>query len=319
MTTDDIVSGIRDLPAAQDRCSYSLLTLEDEDGPFFGKNLDGDVCFVIPSSSAHPRHSSRSTKELTLILDLECVFNIDGSERTMLSNILVCRSSDDTEVSAFIRLCAAFAGDDLNSRSITELFSALTRLFMSKRASDSNAVTGLFGELYTIYYLDSMDMDVSGFWQRKDLMKFDFTIDQEKRMEVKTASGLERRHHFKHEQLFYEDYDIVVVSIMLREANQGVSVLDVVDHCRKKYASDYSRLKIIENRLSGFSDMELMKIVYDAPYLEKNIKFIPAPDVPRFREKSPNNLTNAEYDCNLGDSVGMTLEQLGQWLIQSCK
>jgi hypothetical protein len=312
--TDEIVTGIRSLSSAGGRESYSLLTLDGEEGPFFGKNLEGDVCFVIPSVSAHPHQSSRSTKELTLILDIECEFNIGGSEKTMLSNILVCKSSDETEVSAFVRLCAAFAGDDLNSRSITELFSALTRLFTTKSRSDAGSIAGLFGELYTIYYLDSMDIDVSGYWQKKDLMKFDFSIDQEKRIEVKTSAGPERRHHFRHEQLFYEDYDIVVVSIMLREANQGISVLNVVDYCRKKYASDYARLNIIERRVSNYSDGELMKMVYDLPYLKNNIRFIPASEIPRFKEKSPNNLTNAEYDCNLGGTAGMTLDQLAQWM-----
>jgi hypothetical protein len=314
MMTDEIISKIRNLTPVSDGNSYSLITIDKENGPFFGKNQIGNVCFVIPSTSAHPRQSSRATKELSLILDLECGFNIDGGEYSMLSNILVCKSSDDTDIAAFIRLCTAFADDDLNSRSITELFSALTRLFTTKRQSDVNAVTGLFGELYTIYYLESQEIDVSKAWQKKDLMKFDFTISPTKRLEVKTAVGSERKHHFKHEQLYYEDYDIMVVSLMLREANQGISVFDVVDFCRKKYASDYARLNIIENKLSDYSDDELKGMVYDETYLERNIKFVPASEVPRFKEKSPNNLTNAEYDCNLGEIIGITIDQLRQWM-----
>ena len=314
MMTDEIISKIRTLTPVNDGNMYSLITIGKENGPFFGKNQIGDVCFVIPSNSAHPHQSSRATKELSLILDLECGFNIDGMEYSMLSNILLCKSSNDTDIAAFIRLCTAFAGDDLNSRSITELFSALTRLFTTKRQSDVNAITGLFGEIYTIYYLESQDIDVFKAWQRKDLMKFDFTISPTKKLEVKTATGSERKHRFKHEQLYYEDYDIMVVSLMLREANQGISVFDVVDFCRKKYASDYARLKIIESRLSDYSDDELKGMIYDESFLERNIKFVPASEVPRFKEKSPNNLTDAEYDCNLGDIIGINVDQLRQWI-----
>ena len=314
MTTDDIITQIKRLSPVTGGNSYSLITMDSESGPFFGKNQAGNVCFVIPSNSAHPKQSSRATKELSLILDLECGFNIDGADKAMLSNILVCKSLDETDISAFIRLCAAFAGDDLNSRSITELFSALTRLFTTKRQSDANTIAGLFGELYTIYYLDSQEIDVSKAWQKKDLMKFDFTISPSKRMEVKTAIGAERKHHFRHEQLYYEDYDIVIVSLMLREANEGISVFDIVDYCRKKYASDYARLNIIESKLSDYSDDELRGMVYDETYLERNIKFVPASEVPRFKEKSPNNLTNAEYDCNLGETIGITIDQLRQWM-----
>ncbi|MBR3410579.1 MAG: PD-(D/E)XK motif protein [Candidatus Methanomethylophilaceae archaeon] len=290
------------------------MTIDGEQGPFFGRGSEGETCFVVRSFSAHPHKSPRSTRELELILDTECKFTIDGSERTMLSNVLVCKSTDETELSAFIRLCAAFAGDDLNSRSMAELFSALTRMLTAERRSDPRTVSGLFGELYTIYYLDSRGIDVSGYWQRKDLMKFDFSLDPEKRMEVKTTSGQERRHHFRHEQLYYEDYDIMVVSVMLREANQGISVLDLANYGRRRYASDLARLSIIESRLAGHSDAELAKAVYDAPYLEGNIRFIPASEVPRFKEKSPGNLTNAEYDCNLDGTAGITLDRLAQWI-----
>lgn len=316
MMTEEIISKIRSLSPSNDGSSYTLITLDKEYGPFFGKNQSGNVCFVMPSNSAHPRQSSRATKELSLILDLECGFNIDGIEKSMISNILVCKSSDETEISAFVRLCTAFAGDDLNSRSITELFSALTRLFSTKRQSDRNTIIGLFGELYTIYYLESQDIDIAGTWQKKDLMKFDFSIAPSKRLEVKTATGVERKHHFRHEQLYYEDYDIIVVSLMIREANHGISMFDVVDYCRKKYASDYTRLNIIENKLSDYSDEELKEMIYDEPYIEGNIKFISAKEVPRFKEKSPDNLTNAEYDCILSKCESISMYDLKQWINQ---
>ena len=94
MTTDDIITQIKRLSPVTGGNSYSLITMDSESGPFFGKNQAGNVCFVIPSNSAHPKQSSRATKELSLILDLECGFNIDGADKAMLSNILVCKSLD---------------------------------------------------------------------------------------------------------------------------------------------------------------------------------------------------------------------------------
>ena len=88
----------------------------------------------------------------------------------------------------------------------------------------------------------------------------------------------------------------------------------MVDYCRKKFSSDYDRLNIIENRISNYSDDELRKIVYDKKYLEDHIKFIPASNVPRFREKSPNNLSNAEYDCVLEGSMDLEVGTVKSWI-----
>lgn len=311
---EEIIKEIQTIDVTSKDNFYTLIPLEDKYGPFFGKNCEGDICFVVQSRSAHPRQSSRKTQELILILDIECCFDINGQQKEMLSNILVCNSRDESDIAAFIRLCTAFASDDLNSHSIVDLFSALTRLFSTKRPTDANVITGLFGELYTIFFFESMGTEITKYWQKKDLMKFDFTISPTKKMEVKTVIGTERKHHFKHEQLFYEDYDIVIVSIMIRESNQGISVYDLVDYCRKKFSSDYDRLNIIENRISNYSDDELRKIVYDKKYLEDHIKFIPASNVPRFREKSPNNLSNAEYDCVLEGSMDLEVGTVKSWI-----
>jgi hypothetical protein len=311
---DEIIREIQTINVTPNSNSYTLIPLEDEYGPFFGKNSAGNICFVVQSYSAHPRQNSRNTKELVLILDIECGFDINGEQKEMLSNILVCKSRNESDIAAFIRLCTAFSSDDLNSRSIVDLFSALTRLFSTKRPADANMLIGLVGELYTIYFFENMGTAISKYWQKKDLMKFDFTISPTKKMEVKTALGSERKHHFKHEQLYYEDYDIMIVSVMLRSSNQGISAYDLVDYCRKLYSADYDRLNIIENRISNFSDEDLKEVVYDQKHLEDHIEFIPATNVPRFKEKSPNNLSNAEYDCVLEGCIDIEVGTVKSWI-----
>lgn len=42
-------------------------------------------------------------------------------------------------------------------------------------------------------------MDV--YWQSQDKMKFDFSINETKKIEVKTTTSETRKHKFKHEQL----------------------------------------------------------------------------------------------------------------------
>ena len=66
-------------------------------------------------------------------------------------------------------------------------------------------------------------------------MKFDFTLTEKKRIEIKSTLKANRTHHFKHDQLLSELYDIRVVSIMLRRSDVGISLGDLIEKINEEY------------------------------------------------------------------------------------
>ena len=74
------------------------------------------------------------------------------------------------------------------------------------------------------------------------MMKFDFSINENKRMEIKSTIKTSRTHHFKHDQLLSELYDIRIVSVMLQKNDYGESLGELIEQIRDKFADNYALL-----------------------------------------------------------------------------
>ena len=63
------------------------------------------------------------------------------------------------------------------------LFSSLKNLFDDTNIRSDVELQGFFSELYIIYYFAQKNIDILDYWQKKDKRKFDFSINEQKRME----------------------------------------------------------------------------------------------------------------------------------------
>ena len=145
-------------------------------------------------------------------------------------------------------------------------------------------------------------------------MKFDFSITAKKRLEIKSTIRPNRIHHFRHEQLLDELYDIRIVSIMLQKSDQGLSLDRLVELIRELYSDNYSLLLHIESVVSNIDHSILNSLKYDKTYLDQNIRFFDANMIPHFCEKTPDGVFNAEYDCDLENLPGVSLEDITTWI-----
>ena len=156
--------------------------------------------------------------------------------------------------------------------------------------------------------------DISKCWQSKNMMKFDFSINENKRMEIKSTIKTSRTHHFKHDQLLSELYDIRIVSIMLQKNDYGESLGELIEQIRDKFADDYALLVHIESTISQIDSEELYRIKYDSTYTKANLRYYNAKDIPHFNEKTPDGVFNAEYDCALDTSPALSEQDMIFWI-----
>jgi hypothetical protein len=119
------------------------------------------------------------------------------------------------------------------------------------------------------------------------------------KIEIKSTTKNERKHHFKHEQLAYETYDIFVVSYMLRPDDEGISLFDLIETVKPLIMGDPRRLMTLEKYLKNTSEQRLRQCKFNEQLAIDRRRIYMAQDIPRFSEQSPAGLTNAEYDCNL--------------------
>lgn len=288
-----------------------------EDGKcYFGKDKDGNVVYMIDSTAVKLPPLYQETKSLLFAFNKKCSFIIDEIPVNRVIHMLSCKEKDAEKISAFIRLTRAFSFNDVENDQyyFAKLFSSLSSLFDKEKCVSEMELQGLFAELFIITYLHSFDCDVAPYWQSKNKMKFDFSINEKKRIEIKSTTKPFRAHHFKHDQLLCDLYDIKVASIMLQKNDCGMSLGTLVEDIRTLFANDYALLLHMESVVSHIDEDMLYSIKYDCTYLKNNIKFFDAKNIPHFSEKSPDGVYNAEYDCTLDNVPEISMDRIKIWI-----
>ena len=287
-----------------------------DDSCYFGKDYNNNVVFMIPSQLERVAPVYQETRSLRFAFNKKCVFRNGNSVDSKIVHMLTCKETDENKVMAFIRLTKAFAQNEQDNDQyyLAKLFSSISALFDKERRVSEAELQGLFAELYTILHFLENSCDIVDFWQSRNMMKFDFSISATKRLEIKSTLKPSRTHHFLHEQLQSELYDIRIVSIMLQKNDCGVSLEELIEIIREKYTNNYALLMHIESLISHADEETLQSIKYDRIYLRENIKYFNAEDIPHFNEKTPDGVFNAEYDCNLDTSPALSEESILGWI-----
>jgi hypothetical protein len=289
---------------------------EMQNNLFFGKDVNGNVVFAITSSAPQLQPSYQKTKKLLFWFNAKCNIIIDYKSETNVMHILTCLSDNDDEVVAFVRLGLSFADgiSTQNPKKLNELFTSLTNLFASAKRADKIELQGFYAELFIIKYFFDYGINLCPYWQKKDKLKFDFSISSKKRIEIKSTTSEVRIHHFKHEQLLSDLYDIKVMSFMLRRDDVGLSLYDLIGEVREIALGDFGTLLYIENFIKNTDDEELQSIRYDMQFTENHLAFYDAHDVPKFQDEQPQGVSQTEYNSDMTTTKALSLNDLITWI-----
>ncbi len=316
MYLDDVINKLNSISIPED--NYMMFYVEDNHC-YFGKDKDGNIVFMIDSSSEKLPTLRQETKSLRFVFNQKCLLRIDNNLLRKIMHVLTCKDRDIEKIKAFVRLTKSFSMNDVGTDQyyLPKLFSSISSLFDKERHVSEIETQGLFAELYTILYFREIGCDISKHWQSRDRMKFDFSLDVKKRIEIKSTLKQERIHHFKHEQLLSNIYDIRIVSIMLRKNDCGLSLGNIVEKIREYYADNFALMLHIENTVSQLDEDMIYGIKYDSIYLKNNLRVFDAKDIPHFNEKTPEGVFNAEYDCYLDTAQYLSQEEIVRWVSEA--
>lgn len=312
MSSKDILNTLKSISVSEEQ--YEMFSLDNI--CFFGKDSDGNIAFMLPSQYVRVAPMCQETRSLRFAFNKKCSFRSEGITETKVVHLLTCKEKDDEKVLAFIRLTRAFSQNERDNDQyyLAKLFSAISALFDKDRKVSEIELQGLFTELYTILHFGEGNCDISRFWQSRNMMKFDFSISEKKRLEIKSTLKSNRTHHFKHDQLLDELYDIRIVSYLMRRSDYGISLKDLVERIRDEYADNFALLMHIEELVAHVDQDQLCGIKYDEIYLKENLKYYDAKEIPHFNEKTPDGVFNAEYDCSLDTSPELSEDSVFNWI-----
>ena len=243
---------------------------------------------------------------------------LNGASCQDVVHILRCLSDNTREKELFLELATVLITEgDGSEESIMDTFNVLRTFFNNKKDISDNELVGLYAELYTICALHQ-SMGIEQYWQSRDRMKFDFSITEKLKLEVKSTTKNSRTHHFRHEQLMTELYDIYVLSYMLRYDDEGLSLLDLILESKEYLKTDSKKLMKIDHVLKNVSEDRLRNLRFNRDYTNSNMHIYSASNIPKFNEVTPNGVANAEYDCVLDNIEFLGFDEF-QTIVEKAK
>ena len=214
-------------------------------------------------------------------------------------HIIRCLSELPREKYLFLELATVLIHESGESEeAIMETFNTLRTFFNDKKELSDNELIGLYAELYTIYSFHE-SLEIEKYWQSRDRMKFDFSISEKVKLEVKATVKNTRTHHFRHEQLMTEVYNIFVLSYLLRYDDEGLSLYDLLLLCKEFMSKDARKLMRLNYVLKNVGEDRLKYMRFNRAYTDANRHIYRAEDIPKFNQNTPRGVANAEYDCIL--------------------
>lgn len=316
MKHNDIIDKVSQLSYSHlSEGSFRLFTTDNK-SIFYGIDHEKNIVFAIQSINPKVAPILQKTKKLRFAFNTKCKVYFESVVEEKFVHILTCYSKDEEDIEAFIRLTDSFVQSyKENKYPVSSLFTSLSSLFANDyRIINLNQARGFYGELYAIKYFYENSIAIYPYWQKRERLNFDFSITSRKRLEVKSTISTNRIHHFLHEQLIGDIYDIYVISILLRNDDQGLSLRSLIEEVREISRDDFDTLIYIDKLARGVHEEDISLIKFDEEYTRNNIRFFNAKIIPKFESEQPEGVSQTEYNSDLTNIPSTSFEIVKEWI-----
>jgi len=269
--------------------------------------------------SSQPEVAGRILKTQSLSLEINQKVNLVENEQSSetIVNLISCKFNNPKELRVFWDVCEIFVNDE-NFRTVTwimSIFQTVQDLFNTRDLPSDIELQGMFTELYTILkFIDYVNL--GDYWHTDEKMKFDFSLSEVIKLEVKSTIGEVRKHHFKHNQLISNQLEIFVLSYLLRRDDQGLSLYSLIEDTYPYLSNNPKQLTRVQKILYDVDREILESMKFAEPYTSQELKIFKAKEIPQFSERTPSGVANAEYDSYLNGVPELPISDFCQSLFE---
>ena len=293
MKIDQLMSNINKLKVPEK--GYVLIY---DSGLYYGLKHTGEYAIASDIDKNYTAYV-QSSKNLMLETNVNVLVKKDNSFEENKLSIITLNRGASKYIEIFMLLFNAFK-DSPKCNDLSVLFYDLLELFSRQKSYSEIELQGLYGELFFIYvYKIKKNVDLTHYYQREIYRKFDFSLSEKEKIDVKTTLSKNRTHHFLLEQLNTSRYNIYIASIMLEKDDKGLSLLDLIEFCLKNFDCNYDFVKNMHNILLNTNIDILSAIRYNEDYLIENLRIYNALDIPRIKEKTQDGVYNVKFESDL--------------------
>jgi hypothetical protein len=212
-------------------------------------------------------------------------------------------------------LLARYDEEQLSQETIGSFFRSMKRLFSVGPARDLQGERqGLWGELFMMSRVRGFAY-WAPFWHSETTRTFDFSAGT-RHVEVKTALGSDRVHHFGHRQVYeLEGEQTIIASLLLRKEDAGLGLRELIVKARSSLQGSDNYFKLEQAvRQAGMETEGEEGPVFDPSEAEQSLAWYKAADAPHFRMPEPPGVSQTHYRVDLSIAPKVTSEELDGWL-----
>jgi hypothetical protein len=264
----------------------------------------------VADTRAGSKRSPIVLKHLTVQHAVDCrIIRPDGAIEQGRFTAIHCNGKDRALVSYFLRVISSLLASVLispSSAEVSEAIDKLVELFRAMTELPRKSVQGLWAELYCMAASREPGVLVRA-WHATPTDRYDF-CDVNQRVEVKSASGGIRQHHFSLEQLHPPDgTTVIVASLFVEMAGGGTCVADLTDQLRARITESalllhldrVIALTLGENWRSAIDDR------FDQQLAAHSLSFYNATAIPSLEAKLPVGVSDVRFKSDLSSCTAI--------------
>lgn len=253
-----------------------------------GVSVEGYPKFFISTNDTASSTKNTTLEILSVEYNLSCTLIDDNAAETPhFYTVITLRSLDETLQSEFIDIGLLMLQRLPvlpSKREIAIEVENLISIFSAMNCPPRKQIQGLWAELLIIER-SLVPETVINAWHESPSSKYDFTLGRDK-VEVKSTSGEERKHHFSLDQLNpSRNSRLLIASIIVRESghgNGGMSVRELYDKICEKVVSIDARMHLYQviAETIGTDIHKLESVFFDYVEASDSLRFYDANEVP---------------------------------------
>jgi putative PD-(D/E)XK family protein DUF4420 len=259
----------------------------------------------IEQSRSGRQLASVVLEHLTVQHGISClIVDKRGREEHGRFTLIRCRGGDRTLYEYFLRILnSTLIGPYLEPSvvDITHAIEKLVELFHAMTIPPRKSLQGLWSELFLISQARDMNKLINA-WHKSPEDRYDFSAG-EQRIEVKSAGGRLRRHHFSLEQLHPPaGSSVIVASLFVEGAGAGTSLSDLIEKIRGKIGKHLESIEWLDRIVAlalGASWKNALGMRFDSELAKESMRFFKASEIPSVDHNLPLKVSDVHFISDL--------------------
>ncbi len=238
--------------------------------------------------------------------DVLCEITSPGSPSAHRARLTIirCTSADGAIQAYFLKAAApllAALGEEPSAGDISRTVDRLAELFSALESAPRKSTMGLWAELLLIALARSAATAVSA-WHADPDELYDFGAGDQ-RLEVKSASGPTREHHFTYGQLTPPPGTrLLVASLLIERAGGGVSLGELADRVRARLGVRHDLVAHADRVIAltlGSALQQALDHRYDYEQAKHSLAFYPPTAIPQIAHPLPSGVSDVHFRSDL--------------------